>query len=313
MVERFAANPLITPASSASIGGNINGPSLLRVPDWVEGALGRYYLYFAHHQGRFIRMAFADALSGPWTIYEPGVLQLDDTPYGAHIASPDVHIDHEQRRFFMYYHGCGPRRALRYGQGQTSCYAESRDGLTFSSRQDDCGPAYMRMFHWDGWYYGFSGGGARTICRSREPDGVFVGGPTLDVDGETFTDMERQRARGLDMLAVYRMRHVALHRRGSRLDVYVSNVGDNPERIRRTAVDLERPWTEWHGTPFEEVLRPERHYEGVREPLVPSLGGASHVPVRQVRDPYIYEEGNDVVLVYSTAGETGLAFARIIE
>ena len=26
---------------------NINGPSLVRVPEWVENPLGKYYLYFA--------------------------------------------------------------------------------------------------------------------------------------------------------------------------------------------------------------------------------------------------------------------------
>ena len=30
---------------------NINGPSLVRVPEWVEDPLGKYYLYFAHHRG----------------------------------------------------------------------------------------------------------------------------------------------------------------------------------------------------------------------------------------------------------------------
>ena len=41
---------------------NINGPSLVRVPEWVENPLGKYYLYFAHHRGAYIRLAYADAL-----------------------------------------------------------------------------------------------------------------------------------------------------------------------------------------------------------------------------------------------------------
>ena len=44
---RFPQNPIVTPASSPSIGDNINGPSLIRVPAWVERPLGRYYLYFS--------------------------------------------------------------------------------------------------------------------------------------------------------------------------------------------------------------------------------------------------------------------------
>ena len=65
---RFPTNPIITPALDESIGANINGPSLLRVPDWLPSPLGRYYLYFSHHQGASIRLAYADALTGPWTV-----------------------------------------------------------------------------------------------------------------------------------------------------------------------------------------------------------------------------------------------------
>jgi hypothetical protein len=46
---RLPGNPIVTPASSPTLGENINGPSLILVPSWVERPLGRYYLYFAHH------------------------------------------------------------------------------------------------------------------------------------------------------------------------------------------------------------------------------------------------------------------------
>jgi len=104
-VRRLSANPIITPALDESIGENINGPSLLRVPDWLLNPLGRYYLYFAHHQGASIRLAYADALTGPWTIYSPGTLRLEQTPCYNHVASPDLHIDDENQRILMYYHG----------------------------------------------------------------------------------------------------------------------------------------------------------------------------------------------------------------
>ena len=48
-IKRLSANPIVTPALDESIGANINGPSLLRVPEWLPNPLGRYYLYFAHH------------------------------------------------------------------------------------------------------------------------------------------------------------------------------------------------------------------------------------------------------------------------
>jgi hypothetical protein len=58
---------------------NINGPSLIRVPEWIEDPLGTYYLNFAHHKGDHIRLAYADRVEAPWTIHEPGSLALVDS------------------------------------------------------------------------------------------------------------------------------------------------------------------------------------------------------------------------------------------
>ena len=58
-VERFIQNPIITPSLDPRMGQNINGPSLIRVPDWLPNRLGNYYLYFAHHQGQYIRLAYS--------------------------------------------------------------------------------------------------------------------------------------------------------------------------------------------------------------------------------------------------------------
>ncbi|MCZ6673618.1 MAG: hypothetical protein O7C75_11860, partial [Verrucomicrobia bacterium] len=65
-VTRFASNPIITAESSLTLGDKINGPSVIRVPNWVKNPLGKYYLYFAHHKGKFIRLAYSDAIEGPW-------------------------------------------------------------------------------------------------------------------------------------------------------------------------------------------------------------------------------------------------------
>ena len=40
-VTRLLEGPIIYPELDASIGTNINGPSLIRVPDWVPRPLGR--------------------------------------------------------------------------------------------------------------------------------------------------------------------------------------------------------------------------------------------------------------------------------
>src|SRR6185436_7686933 len=78
-VSRFKQNPLITTRTSRSLGTNVNGPTVIRVPDWVPRPLGRYYMYFGNHMGDFIRLAYADEVTGPWKIHEPGVLHVRDT------------------------------------------------------------------------------------------------------------------------------------------------------------------------------------------------------------------------------------------
>lgn len=129
-VERFATNPLITAASSPTLGNKINGPSVIRVPDWVKEPLGKYYLYFAHHKGKFIRLAYGDSLEGPWRIYEPGTIQFEEaTSLEDHIASPDVHIDEENQVIRMYLHGSHP------GTNQRTVSAVSKNGLSFEVRR----------------------------------------------------------------------------------------------------------------------------------------------------------------------------------
>ena len=118
-VERLPDNPIIhpdMPGLAGELGANINGPSLLRVPEWVERPLGQYYMYFAHHQGAFIRMAYADALAGPWTVHEPGVLHMDQGPGRKHIASPDLHVYPDRREIRMYFHMPRPRGTKHWGR-----------------------------------------------------------------------------------------------------------------------------------------------------------------------------------------------------
>ena len=77
--QRISDSPIITTEShpmllseSESFGyKNINGPTLIKVPEWVENPLGRYYLYFAHHKGKYLRLAYADHLTGPWQVADP--------------------------------------------------------------------------------------------------------------------------------------------------------------------------------------------------------------------------------------------------
>ena len=70
----FAAVNTDSSSNSLSNGGNINGPSIIRVPDWIPIServhpSAQYYVYFGNHRGDDIRMAWSDSLTGTWTLF----------------------------------------------------------------------------------------------------------------------------------------------------------------------------------------------------------------------------------------------------
>lgn len=159
-VTRLANGPIIVPDMDSRMGSNIQGPSLIRVPDWIENPLGKYYLYFADHRGSYIRLAYADELTGPWKMHESGSMTLEDSFFPttcppcslapgasgalyAHIASPDVHVDHDRQKIIMYIHG------RDVGQ-QLTRMALSSGGLHFQGRPDVLGRPYFRVIQHKG-------------------------------------------------------------------------------------------------------------------------------------------------------------------
>ena len=186
-IKRFIDQPIISPLLSNKIGSNINGPSLIRVPDWITDPLGEYYLYFADHKGDRIKLAYSDNLSGPWKIHDGGTLHLkeshflinepdipddfdlaelgprdahpDQIPHippkisdltHPHIASPDVHINEDSQLVIMYYHGLD-----EFGLQKTRV-AVSSDGINFIARKQIVGWPYFKHFSYKGESYGIS-------------------------------------------------------------------------------------------------------------------------------------------------------------
>lgn len=298
LLERNLIDPF-TPGADERLGTNLNGPSLIRVPDWVPNPLGRYYLYFAHHQGRYIRMAYADCVEGPWTIYPPGTLRLEQTRFKGHIASPDVHIDPHNRRLIMYFHGCCVNDPA-IGYSQITCVATSVDGLHFVADPEWMTNSYLRVFWWQGVCYGLSMPGL--LWHAPDPFGRF-----RLRERSIEAELCSPRTSGKD----YRSRHAAVDRVGSTLWIYFSRVGDAPERLLASSIDLTRPYAEWSATAPIELLRSEHAYEGADLPVETSVEGAIHRRAHALRDPAIFRDGDRCYLVYSTAGEAGLALAEI--
>ena len=285
-VRRQETNPIITPDMDDRMGCNINGPSLIRVPGWIPEPLGRYYLYFGHHRGTYIRLATSDHLEGPWRIHTPGVLDLEDSLFGTHIASPDVHVLDDRREIRMYYHG--GRLSQPSPWRQATRLARSKDGIQFTVQKALLGSSYWRMFRWAGFWVTLEMPG--TFRRSRDGISRFEQGPTL------FTPD---------------MRHSAVRVDGDRLHVYYSIAGDCPERILQSTVRLEPDWMAWRASEPTTLLAPETEYEGANCALEPSRRGPILEPVHQLRDPGIFEEDGKTYLLYSVAGERGIAIAEL--
>lgn len=320
-VVRIGNGPIISPSTHPSLGNNIQGPSLIKVPQWIEHPLGKYYLYFADHKGKYIRLAYSNKIQGPWKIYSPGSLQIENSHYPIkppdvneeiynqiktraenngldlsklphdlitelttpHIASPDVHIDNENRRIIMYFHGLQD-----FGQ-QVSRVALSKDGISFQALPEIIGRTYMRIFKHDGITYAMAMPGQ--FYRSKDGLTHFVEGPLLFNSN---------------------MRHSALLVRGKHLYVFWTQVGDAPERILLSTIDVSRDWIEWKESQAVEVLRPEKSWEGAEAPLEPSVRSVAYGIVNQLRDPAIYVEDSRVFLLYAFAGEHGIGLAEII-
>ena len=316
-VTRLLDKPVIGPDIHPSIGVNIQGPSLIRVPKWVENPLGKYYLYFADHKGLYIRLAYADNLTGPWQVHEPGSLRIEDSYFTPtrpeiseenlaemiegrrasgsrtshdlafeltqpHIASPDVHVNEDRQQIIMYYHGLE-------GPGfQHSRVATSNDGINFTAGSENIGRTYIRAFKHEQRTYALAMPGQ--FYRSENGFTNFEEGPRLFVPN---------------------MRHSAVVVRDNYLYVFWTRVGDAPESIMLSTIDLRPDWTKWQVSEERVVLRPERNWEGADAPVEPSVRSTAYGHVNQLRDPALYIEDDVVYMLYAVAGESGIALARV--
>ena len=314
VAKRLSNDPIIHSGLDPSIGVNIQGPSLIRVPDWVEARLGRYYLYFADHKGRFIRMAFANELRGPWRIYSPGSLRLENSRFPTeplqpskaeptatqvnpgkllhsreyegstpHIASPDVHVDHDERRIYMFYHGL-----LSYANQKTRL-AKSEDGINFDAEEPVLCSTYLRVVPFEDTIIGMVMPGVLYHLNDRR--GPFEKGQQL------FTSNAR---------------HHALLKNQNRLFVFWSEVGEAPEHIKVSAIERATHKDALEVKHLGAVLKPELDWEGARAPNEPSLRSVAYGCVNQLRDPCIFVEEGRIYLLYAGGGESAIGIVELI-
>jgi hypothetical protein len=203
-----------------------------------------------------------------------------------------MHVDNLRREILMYFHcPAGPPGRREIGE-QKTFLAASRDGLRFSSGTVPLGPAYFRVFRRGAYYYTVVREGL--LLRSKNLRSAFEPGPTL-------IPSDRRRI----------LRHAAVDVQGDVLRVYYSRIGDRPERILLSETRLSGDWSGWRGSAPVTVLSPEKDYEGADRPFDVSKPDEAPGRVRQLRDPAIFRDEGKTYLLYSIAGESGLAIAEL--
>lgn len=313
IAKRLTDEPIIHAAMDPSIGVNIQGPSLIRVPDWIKTPLGRYYLYFADHKGRFIRLAYADELRGPWQIHAPGSLRLEDSCFPTqplqplendlvaaraspgkllhsqeyegstpHIASPDVHVFHEEQRIYMYYHGL-----LSYAKQQTRL-ATSDDGIKFAAEDPVLCQTYLRVVPFQDTRFGMVMPGV--LFQLPDARGPFPDG---------------------DQLLTSNARHHALLTNRGRMFVFWTEVGEAPEHIKVSVIEHPMDLGRIEIKHLGAILKPELEWEGSNAPNEPSVRSVAYGCVNQLRDPCVFVEDNRVYLLYAGGGESAVGIAEL--
>ena len=345
------SQPIIDQAMFAAVGAedegeNINGPSLIRIPDWIPPAertdpAAVYYLYFAHHSGDYIRMAWASDVQGPWTLYQTGsnvplgdrgVLDNGDMDLDIgmgivieenHLASPDVHIDNENQKIIMYFHS-GSSTFFNGNEisSQNTWVSTSDDGLEFLDgiRQVRLGSSYFRVFSHGGELYSLDNSGfprrALDPANPWEPTSDYYSDDTIPSLWERHPDRVLQdpiEALGIERDDL-RVRHTATRVVGDELQVFYTERGGAPERVLLSTIDLGvDDWEDWSFTyPGEVLLEAEPGWEGGQFAPLPSETASAPEDVNQIRDPGIFEDADgSLYLIYTGSGEDALGIARL--
>jgi len=282
---------------SKEAGSNINGPCCVKVPEWCPNRLGRYYLYFAHHTGKYIRMAYSNSVHGPWREYDKGILNIKDLKDAFdHVASPDVLIDEDKKVINMYFHSPSRKK-----QQQWSYLATSKDGLDFRQTVDfPLAPFYLRVLKMEKNFIGMSKGGniweSDTGCQEfRHVVNPF----NVRLNSEIWHNSPGS------------IRHVALFKRRNFIYIFFSRIGDAPEGILYGEMEIDKPMPEWRVENISPLIEPEMDYEGVGLEVKPSYAGAAENEERALRDPYIFQDGEKIYMFYCVKGEHGIALSEI--
>lgn len=336
-----------------SDGQSINSPMVIRLPKWLAkkdrvSPKAKYYMYFAHHGGKYIRMAWAENIEGPWTLHnvsqdtdldKKGVLSLytkTEDGYDSqmrispqivtkgHIASGYVVLDHKTKKFILYFHGGqifveDDKKKLF---PQRTFAVLSDDGVNFTEPIQPAvlGESYFVPFEHRGRWYAFGNTGELHSAPTEGSMWIAPEGSDPREDlwqhrrcllDELFEKYSKENNISVDppMMA----RHVGLHIVGDKMYVLCSAKSDAPERLYLTTFDIsDEDCDKWTATDLKIVMTAKTDWEGGNlEPKL-SENGKAKTTLNDLRDPFIFEDTDGkLYLFYSGGGEQAIGVASI--
>jgi len=342
-LQRLPGNPQLYAVAPELGYANIAGPSVIRVPDWVENPLGQYYLYFAHHKGSYIRMAYADSPAGPWTLHDEGALRLEDSGFAtALVEKPTLtaiigdlfatfSLAVTRDYLLLAHRAMVTDPAIRESRGLAAAANQAPHIASPEVVIDEDKRELLMFFHGydqrggqssavavsaDGLEFALDIAQPRlltTYLRMFQHDGYYylLGMPGVLYRGESPRGPFQPRD---SILFEPDMRHAGVWVSGDTLYVFWSRVGYAPERLLLSKVELGDPdWDNWRATAPVDVLSPEMVWEGSLLPVQASLRGELDVPARELRDPYVLQDRDgQLYLYYVGGGEQAIGVARML-
>jgi len=277
---------------------NINGPSCLRTPNFIKNPCGKYLLYFAHHSGKFIRMAYSEDIFTDWKILNYRINTIsEEMKFHDHVASPDVYVDNIEKSIYMFFHS-----RIKGSREQKTFLSKSRDGINFELVEDKFNlPFYFRHVITETKTFAVTKGGnlyVNTISPIanawRALNNVNTGKSNEEVMHNNFGSI----------------RHSSLIYYMKTLIMFYTRIGDAPERIYAAKLEKNKKGL-WLLSKEFEVTRPEFNFEGVNLKIEASMPGPSLQEENALRDPYVLQDGGDYYLFYACAGERGIAVGKL--
>jgi len=346
-VERFSDTPIVDISLSENLTAlaeeegyiNINGPSIIAVPDWIDNPLGKYYLYFSHQRGDYIRLAYADQIEGPWKVYEPGALSLSASGFpvdsipavslqeGIKELWNSVSIYLFRDSFLAVYNslvsdqelrrarGLKPAQSLKAHIANPEVVVDNQNKqllMFFHGQRDSLSQVSGVALSTDGLNYNAMDKKiAGVYLRSFEyqQEFYFLAAPGVLYRSDSLLGDYKPRSKSLFATDI---RHSAVSLEGDKLTVVFSRAGDTPERLLLSTVDLSKDdWNDWAPTQAVEVLRAEQTWEGADLPALTSLRGETTERSNDLRDPDLFvDTDGQQYLLYVGGGEQGIGIVR---